>query len=180
MYNPLRRYSCLRETLYFRMRTIPTPKFYRISRNGIIHRNVVNNFKIMKNLILIFFLLLSFFTYSQSPEVIPEVNKMRDAAEWSENAPGIGIFIIAGTEFDSLSDMEIQERFEKMFYETDIKVKLFIQRTKVRTWSSFSPFFPEGACGRAVSINNLENSLKSCIDRYRKLYGSVNSKRPNK
>lgn len=69
---------------------------------------------------------------------------------------GIGIYIIAGNEFDNLTDIEINQHFEKAMIGSGIKAKVFIERTDEYDFSLYHVY----ALGTSVGSLELTNKFQ--------------------
>ncbi|WP_406684353.1 hypothetical protein N1F78_01080 [Seonamhaeicola sp. MEBiC1930] len=125
----------------------------------------------MKSRLLLIMFLFSFMSYGQG--ITPDVMLMKAAADFSKYEPGIGIFIIAGNEYDSQSDSKIQQSFEKIFKEKEINVKVFVQRTDIRNGSTYDLFSLGAGVYDTVTFSNLSAALKEAVNHYNSFNGKV-------
>lgn len=124
----------------------------------------------LRSLVLIALFLLSNYLV-QSQSVDPNVDMMRAAAKHSEIGE-IGLFMIAGREYADMNDKEINKSFDDILKNSGIGIKVFIQRTDERSWSSYSSFMDGFAVGGVVvASEDLGKTLKECVKRFRQNRG---------
>ncbi len=106
---------------------------------------------------------------SDENRVEPDVMVMKAAADHSKTGE-IGVFVIAGTEFENVTDEQLNQAFDKLIkkYDKNIGIELKIQRTAKRKGSTYD-FFVDGAgIGKTVLFKDVGLVIKEAISTYKR------------
>ncbi|MCB0448127.1 MAG: hypothetical protein KDD03_11565 [Gelidibacter sp.] len=105
---------------------------------------------------------------SNDNTVKPDITIMKAAGDHSKTNNEIGVFAILGTQYDSMTDEEINERFDAMLSKTGVGIELFIQRTDKRSGSTYTSFVDGKPIGGVVGNDDLQKNIQQAINQFRR------------
>ena len=93
--------------------------------------------------------------------------KLRAAHDYSETGKGIGIYVLAGNEFDHMNDADINEMFHKVMEGSDINVKVYIRRTNDHQLSLFKAFVDGEGIATLARAEEFKRNLTLAVQCFR-------------
>lgn len=104
--------------------------------------------------------------------------KLRAAHDYSESGKGIGIYVLAGNEFDHMSDTDINEMFNKIMEGSDINVEVYIRRTNDHQLSLFKAFVDGEGIATLARAEEFKENLTLAVQCFQKNRQIVYKNRP--
>lgn len=102
-------------------------------------------------------------------EVVAETkrNMGKEAHEYSASGKGIGIYVLAGNEFNGMTDAQINEMFDKMMKKSGIDVEAFVERNKDNRASLFRAYVDGDGIGAMANAKAFKENLQAAVNKYR-------------
>ena len=120
----------------------------------------------MKGRIFLIAFLASVITYGQELEINYEL--MKEAGNFSNSGDGIGLFILAGNEWKSKSNPEIQSEFDNFMNGSGVKIRVYVQRVPSKDGSAYFPFALGKPIGSIVPWEEITSSLTKAVEFHKK------------
>lgn len=95
-------------------------------------------------------------------------NMMKGAHDYSKTGEGIGIYMLAGTNYEGVGDDRINQMFNNSTSKHGVKVKVFVERTDKRKFSIFKVYVNGEGVGIQANIEDFSKYLREAIIIFKK------------